>query len=150
MSNNIPVLMLRGEDGKFFSVDGITGLGSGSGGGTISADAIKKALGYTPADASKYLPLTGGTLTGNLSGKYICGTWLQATDTGHLTTKPDKIAVFDSKGWVYYRTPDELARDIGASGKTPVKGVDYWTDADKQEIVNDVIAALPDGTKETY
>ena len=38
----------------------------------------------------------------------------------------------------------------GADGKTPVKGTDYWTVADKQEIVNDVIAALPDGTEVSY
>ena len=31
MSNNVPVLMLRGANGKFFSVAGITG-GGGSGG----------------------------------------------------------------------------------------------------------------------
>ena len=38
----------------------------------------------------------------------------------------------------------------GADGKTPVKGTDYWTAADKQEIVNDVIAALPDGMEVSY
>ena len=38
----------------------------------------------------------------------------------------------------------------GAAGHTPVKGTDYWTEADKQEIVNDVIAALPDGTEVAY
>ena len=32
MSNNVPVLMLRGADGKFFPVAGITGGGSGGGG----------------------------------------------------------------------------------------------------------------------
>lgn len=31
----------------------------------------------------------------------------------------------------------------GADGKTPVKGTDYFTAADKAELVNDVIAALP-------
>lgn len=31
----------------------------------------------------------------------------------------------------------------GEDGATPVKGVDYWTDADKTEMVNAVIAALP-------
>ena len=40
--------------------------------------------------------------------------------------------------------------DTGAAGKTPVKGTDYWTAADKQEIVNSVIAALPDGTEVSY
>ena len=38
----------------------------------------------------------------------------------------------------------------GAPGKTPVRGTDYWTAADKQEIVNSVIAALPDGTEVEY
>ena len=40
--------------------------------------------------------------------------------------------------------------DAGATGKTPVRGTDYWTAADKQEIVNSVIAALPDGTEVSY
>lgn len=31
----------------------------------------------------------------------------------------------------------------GVDGKTPVKGIDYWTAADKTEIVNDTLAALP-------
>ena len=38
----------------------------------------------------------------------------------------------------------------GAAGHTPCKGTDYWTAADKQEIVNDVLAALPDGTEVSY
>lgn len=31
----------------------------------------------------------------------------------------------------------------GDKGYTPVKGTDYWTAADKAEMVNDVLAALP-------
>ena len=38
----------------------------------------------------------------------------------------------------------------GADGKTPARSTDYWTEADKQEIVNSVIAALPDGTEVSY
>ena len=38
----------------------------------------------------------------------------------------------------------------GADGHTPIKGTDYWTEADKQEIINSVIAALPDGTEVSY
>lgn len=40
--------------------------------------------------------------------------------------------------------------DPGADGYTPVKGTDYWTPADKAEIVADVIAALPDGSEVSY
>lgn len=35
-------------------------------------------------------------------------------------------------------------------GLKPVKGTDYWTAADKQEIVNDVLAALPTWTGGSY
>ncbi len=56
---------------------------------------------------------TGGTLTGNLIGKYLTGTWLQTTQASDLNSKPGKIAVLDELGWVYYRTPAELASDIG-------------------------------------
>lgn len=38
----------------------------------------------------------------------------------------------------------------GADGKTPVKGTDYFTEADKQELVNAVIAALPNGNGVAY
>lgn len=31
----------------------------------------------------------------------------------------------------------------GEKGDSPVKGVDYWTATDKQEIINDVLLALP-------
>lgn len=32
----------------------------------------------------------------------------------------------------------------GQDGKTPVKGTDYWTEADKAEIVEDVLAEMPE------
>ena len=38
----------------------------------------------------------------------------------------------------------------GKDGYTPVKGVDYYTEADKQEIVNSVIAALPSSEEVNY
>ena len=40
MSNNVPVLMLRGADGKFFPVAGITGGGSGGTGGASTAEKV--------------------------------------------------------------------------------------------------------------
>lgn len=58
----------------------------------------------------------------------------------------DKLSV--SNGKLQYNGSDVGLK--GADGKTPVKGTDYWTAADKQEIVNDVIAALPDGTEVSY
>ena len=38
----------------------------------------------------------------------------------------------------------------GANGKTPVRGTDYWTDTDKTDMLNDVLAALPTWTGGNY
>ena len=38
----------------------------------------------------------------------------------------------------------------GPAGKTPVKGTDYYTESDKQEIVDAVLAALPNGNGVSY
>lgn len=65
---------------------------------------------------------SGGTLTGNLTGKYITGTWLQTTVATDLGRAPGKIAVLDDTGWVYYRTPAEIKSDIGANGYLPTTG----------------------------
>ena len=107
---------------------------------SVTSSDVTNALGFTPADSTKVLPLSGGTLTGNLTGKYITGTWLQATDAGHLATTPTKIPVFDDKGWIYYRTPAEILKDIGASSGYTL------TEADKTEIAGKVVA---DGTEFT-
>lgn len=56
---------------------------------------------------------SGGTFTGNVSGKYFCGTWLQSTAASDLGRTPGKIAVLDDSGWMYYRTPSELVADLG-------------------------------------
>ena len=52
----------------------------------------------------------------------------------------DKLS--DSNGKLQYNGSDV--------GLKPVKGTDYWTDADKQEIVNDTLAALPTWTGGSY
>ena len=68
------------------------------------------------------------------------GNWyIGSTDTG----KP-------SRGATGATGPQGPKGETGTDGKTPVKGTDYWTAADKQEIVNSVIAALPDGTEVSY
>lgn len=37
-------------------------------------------------------------------------------------------------------TPEQLE---SLKGPAPVRGVDYWTESDKSEIVNDVLASIP-------
>ena len=66
------------------------------------------------------LSKSGGTLTGNVSGKYFCGTWLQSTETSNLGHAPNRIAVLDDSGWIYYRTVAEILNDIGGASKSYV------------------------------
>lgn len=77
----------------------------------VQNKAVKAAL-------DSKLNTSGGTLTGNLSGQYITGTWLQSTAATDLGKTPGKIAVLDESGWVYYRTPAEIKTDISVDTKT--------------------------------
>lgn len=76
--------------------------------------------GVTAAQAGA-LPLTGGALTGDLTGKYITGTWLRTSAASDLGKAPPYVAVLDDSGWVYKRTPAEILNDIGAA-KITVEG----------------------------
>ena len=67
----------------------------------------------------------------------------------------DKLS--DSNGKLQYNGSDVGLKgdkgdkgDPGSDGKTPVKGTDYWTAADKAEIVADTLAALPTWTGGNY
>ena len=75
------------------------------------------------------------------SRKYLTG-------TGNLNTALQ--AAKDSGAFRGDKGDPGAKGDPGTPGKTPVRGTDYWTAADKQEIVNSVIAALPDGTEVSY
>lgn len=55
------------------------------------------------------------------------------------------VKVKDSNGeWQYATTAS------GEKGDTPIRGVDYWTAADKQEIVSEVLGGLPKWTGGSY
>lgn len=88
---------------------------------TSGSAAIKKLIQLVKSALSGKMDKSGGTFTGNVSGEYFTGTWLQTTKATDLGRVPGKIAVLDESGWVYYRTPAELLADIGASGG----GADY-------------------------
>lgn len=78
---------------------------------TVNNKALSSNITLTASDVEA-LPLAGGTLTGNLTGKYITGTWLQTTE---VSDKAGDIATIDGSGWIYKRTPDETASDIGVT-----------------------------------
>lgn len=91
------------------------------------------------------LSTSGGTLTGNLTGKYITGTWLKTTDTSELSTTPEKIAVLDSTGWIYYRTLEHLKSDLGVgsgSGSSNLPAVTTSDNGKFLQVVNGAWSAV--------
>lgn len=70
----------------------------------------------------------------------------QSTHTHNNKTVLDKLS--DLNGKLQYNGSDVGLK--GDKGDTPVKGTDYWTAADKAEIVDDVLAALPTWTGGSY
>ena len=79
----------------------------------VQNKAVKAAIDGNKTALGAKMDKSGGTFTGNVYGKYFCGTWLQSTEASDLGRTPGKIAVLDDSGWVYYRTPTELFADLG-------------------------------------
>ena len=64
-------------------------------------------------------------------------------DKGEKGDKGDKGDAFTYADF----TPEQLE---SLKGPAPVRGVDYWTEKDKTEIVNDVLAQIPNYNKERF
>ena len=103
---------------------------------TINGKPLSSNISLTANDVGA-LSTAGGTLTGNLTGKYITGTRLQSTADTHSTSKQNSVCVFDGSGWIYSRTLSEFASDLGIqdgvekySGTLPTSG---WTTSGSQK-----------------
>ena len=108
----------------------------------INQDAMKAWLGYaTVAKTGSYNDLvdkptipdisgkanlagnntfTGGqTITGSIDGYsinasgYVKGSWLQSSVKSNKGSNTGMVCVFDSAGWIYYRTPSEILSEAG-------------------------------------
>ena len=120
-TGHIPILQIKTKDGKWLPVDAI--------GGQVASKVLYNDAYATVAQALDYLFANG---TGG------------GTGTGGITPH------IGANGNWYIGNTDTGMPSRGEKGDTPVKGTDYWTELDKREIVNDVIAALPDGTEVSY
>jgi hypothetical protein len=63
---------------------------------------------------------------------------IQPIDGGH------KVIITDINGTKEFDVFDGQKGEKGDKGDKPVKGVDYWTESDKAELVNEAIASLPE------
>ena len=98
-------------------------------------------------DGSSYIFTSDTHVVGSIPG--IDEEWGLMTQKGNDGANGVTPHIGDNGDW-YIGSTDTGKPSRGEAGKTPVRGTDYWTEADKQEIVNDVLAALPDGTEVTY
>lgn len=144
---------------------------------SVTKNGVINALGYTPqAVSTKVATGTNITLADNTeyrltdvttltltypTGDFECWLRLSFATSGTITvTLPTGTEYLgatpnfkNGETWeLSFKDKVLVAQKVGDSGtiSAPVKGVDYWTEQDKQEIVNDVIAALPDGTEVSY
>ncbi len=103
----------------------------GGGGGTSTADGVN---------------YTNEHLTGTTNVKGALDELVTKSHTHDNKSVLDKLSVSDGK--LQYNGSD--VGEKGDKGDMPVKGTDYWTAADKAEIVNDTLAALPTWTGGAY
>ena len=144
---------------------------------SVTKDGIINALGYTPeavsaqvttgsnitlADNTEYRLTDVTTL--NLSyptGNFECWMRLSFAASGDVTvTLPAGTEYLgatpnfkNGETWeLGFKDKVLAAQKVGSDGcsSAPVKGIDYWTEEDKQEIVADTLAALPTWTGGSY
>lgn len=130
---------------------------------TVTAANIAGALGYTPAAPGDIPVVPTAEISANTAARHAHANkgvldGITAAKTAAWDAKVSPAALGPAVNTALQAAKDSGAfrgdkGDPGAKGdpgKTPVRGTDYWTAADKQEIVNSVIAALPDGTEVSY
>lgn len=89
----------------------------------------------------------GGTVTADL--QTVMDNWLPAVKLAHEHDNKSVLDLLsDANGKLQYNGSDVGLK--GDKGDTPVKGIDYWTAADKTEIVADTLAALPNWAGGSY
>lgn len=125
----------KGEQGER-GLQGIQGI-QGEKGEQGERGADGTSATHSWSGTTLYITSASGTSSANLKG--------EKGDTGEAgkdgTNGEDGYTPV--KGVDYFDGVDGKDGKDGEDGYTPVKGIDYFTDADKQEMVNSVISALP-------
>lgn len=105
--------------------------------GALSTDALGEAVNDALAEAKASGVFDGAAGAAGKDGTSVTHAW---DGTVLKITSASGTSSADLKGDTGEKGDTGAT---GAPGYTPVKGTDYFTDADKTEMVNAVIAALP-------
>ena len=125
------ILYVRDKDGQFMQIPIFAGQDSG-GNVDLSGYLQKTELDEAVNDA-----LAQAKASGEFNG---------ADGKDCQNGKDGKDGYTPQKGVDYFDGKDGQNGKDGADGKTPEKGVDYYTEADKTEMVDAVLSALPTWT----
>lgn len=129
------------KDGKYVLSFGLPKGATGDKGSSIASIERTDGNGASGTTDTYTITLTDGSKTTFqvYNGKDGVVTFDSLTDEQKASLKGDKGDPFTYEDF----TEEQLAALKGKDGDTPVLGEDYFTEEDKTEIVNDVLAALP-------
>lgn len=93
----------------------------------VNGKALSSDIDLTASDVGA-LPISGGSLTGNLTvgsssigtNGYVEGTWLRTTKA---TESAGNFATISGDGWIYKRAPANVLGDIGGQAKITANGI---------------------------
>ena len=118
---------------------------------TDQVDGTSFIGGVFDASATSY-PYNQGLAIGGTSGNLL---WKgsRVTTTEDIPTKVSQLS--NDKGYLtQHQSLAGLATEAYVDNKVadsaPVKGTDYWTAADREQMISDVIAALPNASEVSY
>ena len=94
----------------------------------------------TPSTPSTPSTPGGGTGSGEDGGYYIPS----VDSAGNLSWTASKTGMSGVPS-ANIKGPQGPKGDTGPAGRTPVKGTDYWTAAERQAMINDVLNQVPSG-----
>lgn len=106
----------------------------------LDYDGLSHAIGKIKNLIATKFDKSGGTISGdvtisgNLTGRYLTGTWLKGTADNHHSTKQNKVCVMDGSGWVYHRTLEEFKGDLGISVGTITEYRYTYTTPERQTV----------------
>lgn len=141
-------LIITDKNGSF-TTPNLMGQGGGSGGGT-GQDGFSPIIEVTAIDDGYTLTITDKKGTKTVTIKNGAP---GVTFTPHVSN--EGVLSWTNDGNLDNPAPVSLKGPIGDTGLqgepgvTPVKGTDYWTAADKQEMVNETLNSIPLATTET-
>ena len=141
----MPILQIKNTDGTWVDVPAIVGPkgDTGSQGPTGERGTCLIAVTTTP---SAYTTEVNG-----LTPAYRIAISTVKSQGGVTEVKVGDViqrsyyhypVIYVDASYAYCRARVSIRGATGADGATPVKGTDYFTDADKTELVNDVVTQL--------